>query len=153
MQIPLTQGYVSEVDDEDFAFLSSHRWCAHRCGTKVYAVTRIDGKTVRMHSLITGYPLTDHIDGDGLNNRRLNLRRCNRAENMQNSSKGRKHGATSRFKGVRFRRDVHKWEARIQVNGKSFNLGMFDKEEAAAYAYRIAALQHFGEFAYTGVTA
>lgn len=91
--IPLTQGKVALVDDEDYEELSRFKWCAtkNRRG-KFYAVRggpRAGGgsPTVQMHVVIAGTPAgmdTDHIDGDSLNNQRSNLRICTRAENLSN---------------------------------------------------------------------
>lgn len=156
-EIPLTQGYVAVIDDEDFERLSGYIWRAtvrHRKygNACVYAqrhVRRGDGVwTVQyMHSLISEAPagmVTDHVDGDGLNNRRANLRVCTRSENQHNS---RPRGGTSRYKGVCWDSHAKKWKAYIAVCGKLHNIGLFARETDAAQAYDAAAMKLHGEFA------
>lgn len=86
----------------------------------------------------------DHIDGDGLNNRRANLRTATRAQNARNMMKSR---GRSRFKGVDFHKLTNKWRARIVVNYVERFIGLFGAEEAAARAYDQAARKAFGKFA------
>lgn len=146
MQIPLTQGLVAQVDDEDYPLVVRHKWCAHKCDTKTYATTAVSGRTVRMHQLILpGDHEVDHIDGDGLNNRRSNLRPATRQQNQVNS------GARSgKYKGVSNQRG--RWRARIKINGVSHELGIFDNEEDAARAYDAAALEAWGTHAFLNLT-
>jgi hypothetical protein len=151
-EIPLTKGAVALVDEEDYAWLSAYRWHAHG---RRYAArwANEDGKRrlVYMHRQILGTgpgEQTDHKNGDGLDNRRENLRFCTSAENLRNSRKyRRKGGATSRYKGVSWHRRGGKWQACVQVGGKGRHLGHFADERAAALAYDRAAVEHFGEFA------
>lgn len=156
--IPLTQGKVAIVDDEDYERLSSYKWCAWRRSNCApwYAVRDVllgDGKraTVRMHREILGLspgrvPDVDHRNGDGLDNKRHNLRTATHSQNMAN---GRPHRDNhSGFKGVCWCRRDNKWRARIAVNRKEIHLGRFDTLEAAAGAYCLAAERHFGDFAY-----
>lgn len=82
--IPLTQGRVVLVDDEDYEWLSERKWHAHKSSTHWYAACWIKGKMIRMHRLITDAPdglVVDHINGDTLDNRRCNLRICTTREN------------------------------------------------------------------------
>lgn len=153
-EIPLTQGKVALVDDEDYQLLSQHKWCAWRCGPRYYAV-RSGGygkPRIMMHRQILGLPnglgKQDHVDHANrrtLDNRRSNLRRCNPSQNSANASKI--VGTASRFRGV-FRNNRHWWMARIKVNQIPKYLGNFKTEEEAAEEYNRAARHYFGEFAY-----
>lgn len=147
--IPLTQGRVAIVDPEDFPAISSCKW-RHAQG---YAVRSIpDGakrqRTVQMHRVLIGTPDgldTDHKNGDGLDNRRRNLRPATRTQNMRNAAKYACNG--SGYKGVSFRRDTGGWRARIRVNGKLIDLGTHETLEDAHNAYSKSAELFYGEFA------
>lgn len=149
--LPLTKGFSAVVDDEDFAFLSRWKWTAFFSGSKPYAARRERGRLVLMHRVVNGTPdgmLTDHIDGDTLNNRRGNLRNATASQNMMN--KVGKRGGSSRFKGVWFDRHQSgskRWRAAIILNGAKRYLGRFPTEEEAGAAYASAASEQFGEFA------
>lgn len=147
-EIALPRGMVALVDDEDFALVSRRTWSPSRNdgnGGTFYAVSGASPR-VLMHVLILGSePGTqiDHINGNGLDNRRSNLRRCSRAQNAANRAKQR-GTFTSRFKGVS--RLASGWRAYITA-GRFIYLGTFATEEDAARAYDAAAVEHFGEFA------
>lgn len=147
-QIQLTCGLIAYVDDQDYPVLSKRTWTLRTCRKNQYAVTWIDRKTTFMHRLIMSPPkglVVDHIDGNGLNNVRSNLRICTQAQNLGNQ---RKRGRTSRFKGVcRYPSLVTPWQAVITKNYKQFHLGRFETEEAAAAAYDTAARELHGDFA------
>lgn len=109
------------------------------------------GKTtvVRMHMLIAGTPiglLTDHINGDKLDNRKVNLRLCDHSQNQYNATIRRK-GKSSKYRGVYLHKRDGRWYARIRVDGKKIHIGCFEIEEEAARAYDAAAQKHHGEFA------
>lgn len=154
--IPLSKGYVAIVDDEDFALLAKHKWRARLNGRTVYAVRefRDNGKnrTQYMHRLILGIEGLrvdgDHVNHNGLDNRRINLRIASRAENRRNSQK-MLSPTRSIYKGVSWvKRPKHRpWQAKITVLGKRVYLGYFSTQEEAALAYRVAAEKHYGEFA------
>lgn len=153
-EIQLTQGKVTLVDDQDFDFLNQWKWFAHRDRNTFYAERAVcpNGrkyqKTLLMHRVILGVPAnlqTDHVDGNGLNNSRANLRICTNQENQRNRIA--QPNTTSRFKGVAFHKSTGKWQSFIVVNKKSHYLGLFDSEVEAAHAYNEAAQQLFGEFA------
>ncbi len=144
--IPLTKGESALVDEFDYLWLSSFCWYMHPLGKKHYAMSRISMKLTAMHRLIMRTPKgmeTDHINGNGLDNRRSNLRICTKAQNQMNRN-SRHH--SSGFKGV-YRRSEHRWAARIQVHGDRIHLGVFRDPTLAAIAYDEAAMKYFGEFA------
>lgn len=147
--IPLTQGQQAIVDDHDFDWLIQFKWHAHRSARGKFYAQRRDGKVMqRMHRLITGYELTDHIDGDGLNNRRSNLRRATPAQNMMNRIKWT--CSESRFKGVyRATGGSGRWNgrsyvAKLRTGGIQKHIGTYPCEEDAARAYDDYARRIFG---------
>jgi len=149
--IILSQGKYALVDDEDFEFLNQWKWCAHKDGKIFYVIRGIrvgkKTKTILMHRVIMNpFPNqeVDHINGNGLDNQRLNLRICNHAENSRNS-KGWNSTDAHPFKGVF--REGNKWRAIIKFQYKSIYLGRFDIKEDAALAYDKKARELFGEFA------
>lgn len=153
MQIPLTRGYVALVDAADYVLATAPgKWHAEVTATAglVYAkrtFKRADGRftSLGMHFFLTGWELIDHRNGNGLDNRRSNLRQATCAQNMQNRRP--KLSSKSGLKGVH--RDKYRWRALIRVNGRQIYLGAFRAPEEAARAYDRAALDHYGEFART----
>lgn len=147
-EIKLTQGQVAIIDDEDYELISQYKWYAHRCGHTFYARTNKTKKEkLSMHSLILAAQKgqeIDHINHNGLDNRRENLRFCTKQHNNANQIKTR---GTSRFKGVYWNKTKKKWQAGIEFNSKGFYLGRFCSEEEAARAYDKKALELYGEFA------
>jgi hypothetical protein len=145
--IPLTQGRVALVDDEDFEMLSQWKWSGVR------DVHRFDspGHSPRLHSMhrfIMGAGPgveVDHINGNPLDNRRCNLRLCTSSQNGANQGIGSRN--SSGFKGVSWSAARRKWQAHIKVRRVSTYLGLFLLAEDAAAAYDSAARVHFGEFA------
>lgn len=147
-KIPLTKGYEAIVDDGDYEELSKYKWTAAEESHNVYAYRRADGKSVKMHTVLVGVPglEVDHVNRNGLDNRRCNLRACTHGENMRNAAKKMWRGkASSQFKGVRWAKG--RWQARIVVDKKESHLGRFSSEIAAAVAYDQAARVRFGKFA------
>ena len=125
-EIILTQGKVALVDDKDYDQVSQFKWYASRERNSWYAVRKIcvDGKrhNCRMHRFILGLlgkELFDHINSDGLDNRRKNLRACTASQNQQNR---RLQRGTSKYKGVCS--DKRKWRASIMVNSVAHYLGL-----------------------------
>lgn len=144
--IQLTRGQFAIVDDADYSELSQYKWTAiwDRTGNRWYAARTEKRKSVRMHQRIMGGLWIDHINGNGLDNRRENLRFCDRKQNQWNSKKRK---GTSQYKGVNLDKKAGKWRAQIKYNNRKIWLGRHDKEEDAALAYDSAARRLFGEFA------
>ena len=154
-RIPLTQGYHAIVDDEDYEFLMQWKWhvLIGKSGN-VYAMrnselTEVNGKRhhILMHRVICKTPhskQTDHRDGDGLNNRRDNLRPATKSQNMHNRKPNAK--GASKFKGVSWHKQHRKWCAHIQVNKVRHHIGLFHDEKEAALAYEATAKKEFGLF-------
>lgn len=148
-EIQLTQGQVALIDDEDFALVNQYNWFARKARSKFYAMTWVgdwkDRKPLHLHRLIAGNPLKniliDHIDRNGLNNQKANLRMSDGIQNSRNRSAW----GTSKYLGVA-RTDTTqgiKWRASI---GKKY-LGIFKTETEAANAYNVAATEKYGAFA------
>lgn len=154
-EIPLTQGLVALVDDEDYEELMQYKWhaCKHKYtyyafrNHQVYPGYRI---SVRMHRQIMraqANEIIDHINGNGLDNRKENLRIVSSSQNAANR---RAHaGSKSRFKGVSWHKQHGKWAAYICYNYKHKHIGLFRDEIEAAIAYDRKAIELFGEYART----
>lgn len=155
-EIILTKGQVALVDDADFDWLSQWKWYAQANNHGGFYAARRgpDRRLVYMHRIINDTPddaVTDHRDGNGLNNRRANLRTATQLQNMMN--RYAKRDGSSSLKGVWFDRHMSSprpWRAAIRLNGKLKYLGRYSNEADAASAYEVAAKQHFGEFARSG---
>ncbi len=145
-RIPVGRDLFATVDAADYNRLRKHKWYAQRYGGNVYASCRINGRTVYMHRMIMrprkGY-VVDHIDGNGLNNCRSNLRVCTPRQNLGNRGP---RGGSSRFVGVS--RHAGKWEAKIIYHGKRFYLGRYNDEVEAAKARDRKAVELLGPYAY-----
>lgn len=150
-EISLTQGYVALVDDDDFEWINKFRWHTRHSGGITYAVRHINVKEfIYMHRLIANTPdgmETDHINLDGLDNRRCNLRICTHSENMAN--RRLQSNNKSKRRGVVWHKQLNKWQAGITYHGKYVHIGLFDDLEDAAEAYHNKSKELFGEFAYT----
>jgi hypothetical protein len=150
-RIPLTQGQFAIVDASDYDWLTQWKWnaCWDPKGKRFYAKhPGPNDSQIAMHrELMHAQPneKVDHIDRNGLNNVRSNLRICTHAQNCKNRtvSYTKKIG----FKGVTRRRANGKWRVRITLDYKLIYIGDFDDEIAGALAYDQAALKYHGDFA------
>lgn len=149
--IKLTDNKIAKIDDDDFELVSKYKWClSYKKAKRLYAISKIGGKNVRMHRLIINAPrnlLVDHINFNTLDNRKENLRLCNPTENARHSRTLIK--TKSGFKGVVYERGLRKkpWRVRIRFNGTYTTIGYYKKKELAAKAYNKAAKAYFGKFA------
>ena len=150
-EIQLSQGKVAIVDSADYNDLSQYKWCAGKAGTNCYARRSIHISTKKksvelMHRVILGLKkgeICDHINGNGLDNRRINLRKATASQNAQN----RKSWGTSKYLGVSLDRKRNKWLAQIEKEGKNIYLGAYVTEDEAALKYNYKAVKLHGEFA------
>lgn len=159
-QIELTQGKHTIVDDQDFDFLTKWKWHANKKKVKnsqdlFYAKRGENGKTINMHREIIkrvlleenndkllkkfinnprNFPV-DHIDGNGLNNLRSNLRCVSHRENMQNLTK---FNGTSKYPGVYWHKEKQKWHVSFKIGEKKHHVGYFLDEDEAFEAYKNA---------------
>lgn len=147
-------GRFALVDDEDHDLVAQFRWVVaerKRSGRThgPYAQTMawLSGqhRTLKMHFLITGWPMVDHEDHDGLNNQRSNLRPATALQNQHNTRS--RSSSTSRFKGVCWDAGERKWLAQIRVGGKNRYLGRFSDEAEAGRHYDMEARRAFGVYA------
>jgi hypothetical protein len=154
IEIPLTRGKFAKVDLEDFPLVASYRWRATVHARTFYAVTttprKMGHKDIYMHRFLINAPegkTVDHVNGDGLDNRRHNVRFATPVQ--QSANTGRHKRNQSGFKGVSLEVKTGKWRARIFSGGKEVCLGQFPTKESAAAAYDAAAKRLRGEFART----
>lgn len=153
-EIELTRGKYAVVDDEDYERINSHSWAAvpNPYGG-VYAVRKGskrkgEPRTIQMHREILNAPkgsIIDHVNGDGLDNRKSNLRFANTQKNSFNRKKPNLD-STSRYKGVLQRKGSTNWIARIKFNNRHVELGTYGDEAYAASVYNFASRIFFGEF-------
>lgn len=152
-------GRVALVDDVDYELVSRYRWHVREAtypglrSNGPYAQTNVPisesprrYKSLGMHTLLTGWLRVDHVDHDGLNNQRANLRPATPGQNNANR-RPRIYGS-SPFKGVYWYKAGHVWRARFRGDGKEYHLGQFATEEEAARAYDAVARATWGEYAY-----
>ena len=155
--VSLTKGYTAIIDAADAEAVGLWSWNVRiKPGGLVHArrTHRVDGKKtgIFMHRFLIGAPadmLADHINGNGLDNRRGNLRLATSSENRRNSRTPSNN--TSGYKGVSWRAKDKKWRASIAVLGKQTQLGHHLTAELAHQAYCEAATKLHGDFANFGI--
>lgn len=152
-EIKLTQGKIALVDDEDFERLNQFKWYAYFDRYNHYATRRIiigeKSKLIRMHREILNTHKgvhVDHINCNGLDNRKANLRLCTNQQNSFNRKDFHKNNKLG-IKGVYWDEKRKKFAAKIHVNYKSIRLGFYNILGDADSAYRKAENEYFGKFA------
>ena len=148
------KGMTALVDDEDFEYLSQFRWYADIQRGSHYAMrwARLEnGKYSNnlMHRELVKCGnglIIDHIDGNGLNNQKSNLRTCTHSQNLRNT-KPKRHG-NSKYKGVSWNKSHGVFVAKILINGKNTYIKQSQNEIEVAKAYDKKAKEIFGEFAW-----
>lgn len=156
IQIPLSRGYIALIDEID-GDLAQYRWYA-TSGRCLYAGRNINKNgvhaNVNMHRIVMerilgrtpcSQEFVDHIDRNGLNNCRTNLRLATPSQNLYNQKRRRDN--TSGCKGIYWNKQNKKWDVRIHVNSERIYLGFYDDLNEAKEVYRQAALKYHGEFA------
>ena len=142
-EIQISDGFVAQVDDDDYDMVSKHKWRIQMNTNKPYAVAQI-----YMHRLISNVEIDkvlDHADGNSLNNTKSNFRIATKSQNRQSSKKQK--NTSSKYKGVYWNKKSKKWQCTIAYGGKSFYLGSYENEDDAGRAYDVEAKINFGEFA------
>jgi hypothetical protein len=144
MTVHTKSGDVIIADAEDYDKLSKYSWCISKTG---YAVANINGKVTKMHRYILddadGY-IIDHSNGNRLDNRKLNLRKCTNTENARNVSVSK--NSRSGVLGVRITPN-NRYVATIMVNRKTIYIGTYDTLAEAKTARMKAEIKYFGEYA------
>jgi hypothetical protein len=156
-RIPLTQGKYAIVDPEDYERLNSHKWYAINCKNTFYAgrnssVPKTKKRLyIKMHNQVINPPkglILDHINRNGLDNRKANLRPVTCAQNILNRPYVfKRKNSRSKYKGVTWHKAQNKWQVQICYNGKHKTIAYFQNEIDAAKAYDEAAKKYHKDFA------
>ena len=160
-RVPVSKVWFAKIDNEDFELVNSFKWYIQKAKISNTTYARIDYvikgviTVTFMHRLILGLTdtkiLVDHIDHNGLNNQKNNLRIVNHSQNMANRRS--RENSSSKYLGVSIFRRHYKnnnytyWQALIQKDKKLIRLGLFKNEVDAAIAYNKKAIELHGEFA------
>lgn len=150
-EITLTKNRIALVNDDDFVAVQKHKWCAQVSGKNEYATAWISGKLTSMHRFIMKPRdglVVDHINGNGLDNRKENLRVCTRSQNAMNARP--RANTISGVKGVSYNKSIllTPWVAQIRSQGKTIFIGYYATKEEAAEAYKKISLKYFGDFSF-----
>jgi len=149
-EIPLTQEKFAIVDYDDYERLSKHKWYTAKNKEKFYARRKEHGVVIYLHREVLGITdskvIIDHINMDGLDNRKSNLRISNHSQNALNTTlrKDNKSG----YRGVSYHIKDKKWVASIRTNNIRKHIGEFDSKEIAAMFYDYEAIKAYGDDAY-----
>ena len=151
--VKISKGKVALVDNEDFTLVSQFKWSAVKKGRSWYAMRwyqKSDGgyTTQEMHRLLLCPQkglIVDHINGDGLDNRRKNLRTVSWVQNLWNRKKA--DNKSSRYLGVTRLKKRNRWVAVIRHDGRYEHIGLFKNEKDAARAWNEKAKLYRGDFA------
>jgi len=152
VEVKLSRGFIAIIDSEDSEKINKHNWWVLPSLNTQYAAAKIKGRCVLMHRFIVSAPLgttMDHINGNGLDNRKGNLRYATASQNAANTGKPTITRCTSIYKGVSLTKEPwrrKRWVAQIRVNGKRFRWRCATEREAAR-VYDKVAKKHFGEYA------
>ena len=153
--VPLTRGHFAIVDEPDFGAIMANVWHAAEGTSGIWYAERSQSLGRRryvclsMHREVIAAPIglvVDHVNGNGLDNRRSNLRLASVAQNAANKFNSPNQRA-GRAKGVTWNRSAGRWQAAIGHAGKVHYIGLFGSEEEASSAYDAEASRRFGEFA------
>lgn len=141
---------ICEIDREDLPRVRAFSWSLVKSRKTIYAMSSTSLIVIKMHRLILSFPesnhVIDHVDNNGLNNKKSNLRTCSMIENSWNS--GIHANNKTGFLGVTFNKKNQCFIAQIGFNKRKVYLGSFGKDPLrAAAAYNEAAKRFFGEFA------
>jgi len=154
-RIPLTQGEYAVVDPDDYERLRKYKWQVSKRSNTYYAIRHkwlAEEKrhtTVSMHREIIDVPegwFVDHINHNGLDNRKANVRPATPADNARNARYPRRN-TSSKYRGLWYNKKKKRWRAQITLNNKKKQIGYFKNEIDAAKAYDKAAKKYFGDFA------
>lgn len=147
-------GKVALIDDEDYELVMSHNviWAGSKHRRGLVCRSKLTKKTETLGRVIMGLlsgdsRQCDHINGDYLDNRRINLRIVTPSQNMANRGVTQRGIYSTKYKGITYEPSRNKWKAHLSFNGKTYNLGRFNTQEEAAAAYNDGAKKYFGEFA------
>lgn len=149
-EIQLNQGIITIVDDDDFEYLNQWKWYLLKSHTNYYAIrtSKPENKLIQLHRVVIKAKegeFVDHINGDKLDNRKINLRICTRSQNAQNRKTNKLN--KSGYNGVSWCIKNKKWVAQIQYENKKIHIGYYINAIDAAKAFNEAAQKYHGEFA------
>ena len=138
------------IDLENYEYIKNFNWILEKGSNTFYAYRKQKNKTIKMHREIMNLNfgdglIVDHINHNGLDNRKINLRIATKKENAQNSLSQK--NSSSKYLGVSFYKRDKIWTAQIKINDKKKHLGRFEKEIDAAIAYNNAAIINYKNFA------
>lgn len=139
---------IITIDKEDFDKVAKYQWHVENSRPSIkYAQASIPGGTIRLHKLIlsSNYQI-DHINHNGLDNRKSNLRICTNAENNRN--KNFKRNPRSGYVGIRYNAKTESYYVRIMVNKKEISLGAYKDLDSAIKARKEGESKYFGNFRY-----